>query len=355
MWSTDSGTNVLSTRETPFYEIARAGGTSSRLAKGLELTPIDGVNQTTDVVETYLPLRTSLDGDQIGVVGIFRDVSMDISVQVSDTKTAVFWTTVAAMGLLFVVLAGFVVFAETNLHRSRRRELDAVNSRLLESEKAEGTLRMLQRRLLSAQENERSLVSRELHDEIGQDLTGIKLLLERIPQLSKEQLDVSVDEGRELTASLIGKVSDLYANLLPSVLIDFGLAAALESLIERQRNQSGLRIRFENSMKQERFGSEIELAAYRIVQESLTNISRHASAEQATVRILTNNSTLNISVEDDGVGFDEAAALDGRTSVGLQGMKQRAELLGGELRVESAHGKGTVINATLPVGYTEAS
>ena len=214
---------------------------------------------------------------------------------------------------------------------------------------------MLQRRLLSAQENERSLVSRELHDEIGQDLTGIKLLLERIPQLSKEQLDVSVDEGRELTASLIGKVSDLSANLLPSVLIDFGLAAALESLIERQRNQSGLRIRFENSMKQERFGSEIELAAYRIVQESLTNISRHASAEQATVRILTNNSTLNISVEDDGVGFDEAAALDGRTSVGLQGMKQRAELLGGELRVESAHGKGTVINATLPVGYTEAS
>ena len=174
---------------------------------------------------------------------IYRDVSRDVGVQVSDTKTTVLWTTLTAMGLLFVVLAGFVVFAEKNLNRSRNRELEAVNNRLFEREKEEETQQMLQRRLLSAQENEQNRIARELHDEIGQDLTGIKLLLEGIPRLSQDQLDSSLHMGRESVSQLIDKVRDISANLVPSVLVDFGLTAALESLFERQRKQSRLKIR----------------------------------------------------------------------------------------------------------------
>ena len=192
------------------------------------------------------------------------------------------------MGLLFMILAVFIIFAENKMNRSKRQELEAVNNRLLEREKADQTLRTLQRRLLSAQESERNRLSRELHDEIGQDLTGIKLLLERIPRLSQEELDLASGEGQIVTANLIDKVQDLSTSLLPSVLVDLGLTAALRSLIRVQRRRGSLNINFESSLADDRFDSEIEIAAYRIVQESLTNVNRHASADEATVRVLIN-------------------------------------------------------------------
>ena len=316
------------------------GEFSSRLANKLEVAHLDDVVRTTDVVEPFVPLRGSPEGELIGVLEIYRDVSRDVGVQVSDTKTTVLWTTLTAMGLLFVVLAGFVVFAEKNLNRSRNRELEAVNNRLFEREKAEETQQMLQRRLLSAQENEQNRIARELHDEIGQDLTGIKLLLEGIPRLSQDQLDSSLHMGRESVSQLIDKVRDISANLVPSVLVDFGLTAALESLFERQRKQSRLKIRFESSMTQERLDSEIETAAYRIAQEGLTNAIRHASAEEVVVKISMLDHSLKLLVEDNGVGLESTTALDSRTSVGLPGMRQRVLLLGGELKVESAPGSG---------------
>ena len=355
VWSTDSQITGLTVEENPLYEIALEGEFSSRLANKLEVAHLDDVVRTTDVVEPFVPLRGSPEGELIGVLEIYRDVSRDVGVQVSDTKTTVLWTTLTAMGLLFVVLAGFVVFAEKNLNRSRNRELEAINNRLFEREKAEETQQMLQRRLLSAQENEQNRIARELHDEIGQDLTGIKLLLEGIPRLSQDQLDSSLHMGRESVSQLIDKVRDISANLVPSVLVDFGLTAALESLFERQRKQSRLKIRFESSMTQERLDSEIETAAYRIAQEGLTNAIRHASAEEVVVKISMLDHSLKLLVEDNGVGLESTTALDSRTSVGLPAMRQRVLLLGGELKVESAPGSGTRLDVTLPLGDVETS
>ena len=355
VWSTDSNTKGLTTGESSIYETARHGGTASMLVNKLELPHLDGVVRTTDVVETFVPLRESAEGHQIGILEIYRDVSSDIAVQVSAARTTVLWTTVASMGVLFAILAGFVVFAETNLIRSRRRELEAADNRLIEREKADEVLLMLQRRLLVAQESERNRVARELHDEIGQDLTEIKLLLERTPKLSKEQLDSASGQGQELVAKLIDKVRDISTNLIPSILVDFGLNAALEELIERQREQGGLRIRFESSMSQERLGSEIETAAYRIVQEGLTNVIRHSSAEEVAVLVWMMDGSLKLLIEDNGVGLESAAALDSGTSVGLPGMRQRVQSLGGELTVESAHGRGTRLDVTLPLGQKGTS
>ncbi len=340
---------------SPIYETVRQGGTSSKLADKLELTDLDGVVRTTDVVETYVPLLASAGGDQIGVLEIYRDVSRDIAVQVSEAKTTVLWTTLTAMGLLFAILAGFVVFAEQKMNRLRKRELEAVNDRLFEREKAEETQLMLQRRLLAAQENEQNRIARELHDEIGQDLTGIKLLLEGIPNLSTDQLDSSLHQGQELVTQMIDKVRDISSNLVPSVLVDFGLTDALESLVERQRKQSGLKIRFEDSLNQERFDLETETAAYRIVQEGVTNAIRHSSAEEVVVKAWMFDSSLKLLVEDNGVGLEATAAMDSRTSVGLPGMRQRVRILGGDLKVESARGSGTRIDVTLPLGHVETS
>ena len=116
-----------------------------------------------------------------------------------------------------------------------------------------------------------------------------------------------------------------------------------------------MRIRLEMPDRQERFEQEVETGAYRFVQEGLTNAIRHASAKEATVAVWLANSSLKISIEDDGVGFEPATVFAAGNSVGLPGMRERAELLGGELKVESAVGHGTRLTVTLPVGHVETS
>lgn len=216
-------------------------------------------------------------------------------------------------------------------------------------------LQALSNRLVEAQELERRRIARELHDEIGQLLTGLKLTLEMGRQLPPEQARENLVEADHVLEELLAKVRDLSLDLRPAMLDDLGLLPTLLWHCERFASQTGIQVAFEHSsIEGRRFGAELETAAYRIVQEGLTNVARHANVLRASVDISALSDRLQILVEDQGAGFDMDAVLEASSSAGLTGMRERAVALGGRLRIESNPGAGTLLIAELPFsGYLE--
>lgn len=210
-------------------------------------------------------------------------------------------------------------------------------------------LQALPRRLLQLQEAERRHLARELHDEIGGLLTGLNLTLELSPHLRGDELAANLRQARRLIADLAGRMRDLSLRLRPTMLDDLGLLPALLWHFERYTAQTRVRVHFEHDGLGRRLPTEVETAAYRIVQEALTNVARHAGTEEVAVRALFDRDRLFIQVEDHGAGFDAGRALAAGTSSGLSGMMERAALLGGGLDVESAPGRGTCLTAELPL------
>ena len=210
-------------------------------------------------------------------------------------------------------------------------------------------LQALSHRLLEVQEAERQHIARELHDEIGQLLTALKLTLDTIDRVPPGAALVRVHDAQQLVDDLVTRVRDLSLDLRPAMLDDLGLLPALLWLIGRYSTQTSVRVRFEHSGLDRRFPADLETAAYRIVQEALTNVARHADVREATVRVWTNDHTLSVQVTDLGRGFDAQAARAAGTSGGLSGLYERGALLGGRLTVESAAGRGTRISAELPL------
>ncbi|MGH7268550.1 MAG: GAF domain-containing protein, partial [Candidatus Rokuibacteriota bacterium] len=208
-------------------------------------------------------------------------------------------------------------------------------------------LQALSRRLVEVQEEERRHIARELHDEIGQVLTGLKLNLE-MDARTAGQSPAAMAEARSLVNDLIGRVRDLSLDLRPAMLDDLGLLPALLWHFERYRSRTGVHVRFEHQGLGRRLVPEVETAAYRIVQEALTNTARHAGVGDVTVRVWSDAETLRVQVEDRGLGFGPGHLTSGDSS-GLTGMRERAVLLGGQLTIESAPGAGTRVTATIPL------
>jgi PAS domain S-box-containing protein len=211
------------------------------------------------------------------------------------------------------------------------------------------SLRVLAGYLQSVREAEKSRIARELHDEVGQALTGIKLNLERSartrPAASKDGLDGIV----ALVNQLIGRVRDLTLDLRPPMLDDLGLLPALRWHFDRYAAQFDIQVDFTHrAIEGARFSRDIETAAYRIAQEALTNVARHAGVRRVKVRISANGAAVRIRIEDQGAGFAHGALSPGVTA-GLSGMRERAALLGGRLEIDSAPGAGTVVAAELPL------
>ena len=215
---------------------------------------------------------------------------------------------------------------------------------------AEDALRSLSRRLVEVQELERRGIARELHDHIGQELTGLKLSLEMVSRLPPQQLKAKLAEGLNSINELVSRVQDLSLDLRPAMLDDLGLVPALLWHFERLNNQTGVRVAFKHRGIQRRFAPEIETAVYRIVQEGLTNVVRHAGVMDGSVRLVLNKGVLGVYIEDEGIGFDTEAAFARGTSSGLTGMQERATLLGGHFEIISAPGAGTLLVAKFPVG-----
>lgn len=208
-------------------------------------------------------------------------------------------------------------------------------------------LAVLSRRLLTVQEAERRHLARELHDEIGQYLTGIGLQLSQLDRRAPEDFEARVRELNRLVGDLIDRVRDLSLDLRPAMLDDFGLLSALRWLFERFQRQTDVSVVFEQLGLERRFSQDVETAAYRIVQEALTNVARHAGIDAVTVRASAVDRRLSIVIEDHGKGFDADPELVSPTTSGLSGMRERAMLLGGRLTIESSPGAGTRIRAEL--------
>jgi PAS domain S-box-containing protein len=210
-------------------------------------------------------------------------------------------------------------------------------------------LRVLSRRLLEVQELERRHLARELHDEIGQILTGLQLSLETSLRREGEELRANLAEGQRLVKDLTARVRDLSLRLRPTMLDDLGLLPALLWHLERYTAQTKIHVSFEHRGLERRLHPpEVETAAYRIIQEALTNIARHAGVREARVRLWRDRDRLVLRIEDQGRGFDTPAVLSGDHSSGLSGMHERAVLLGGHLTVASRPGSGTLVHAELP-------
>jgi len=212
-------------------------------------------------------------------------------------------------------------------------------------------LETLSQRLLEVQESERRHLARELHDEIGQALTGLRLQLEAAGQQSPAARNATLRNAYDEVSNLLERVRSMALDLRPAMLDDLGLLPALLWLLERYEGEAGIRVRFEHrDLASRRFRSDVETAAFRIVQEGLTNVARHAGVRDVTVRAWAAATMLGVQIVDTGVGFDPQAqaVAQGRTA-GLSGMRERAVLLGGDLVVESHRGRGTTVSAELPL------
>jgi signal transduction histidine kinase len=205
------------------------------------------------------------------------------------------------------------------------------------------------RLVVEAQEAERRRIARELHDEIGQTLTGLKLTLEQLERVPPGEVAVGLSRARALVAELLSRVDILSLDLRPAMLDDLGLLPALLWLVGRYYAQTGVRVAIEHSGLDRKLSPDVETAAYRIVQEALTNVARHADTGRASVRCTAGDKSFFIEVSDEGAGFDSAAASPGTLKFGLVGMEERARLVGGTLTVTSEPGKGTLVVATLPL------
>jgi signal transduction histidine kinase len=204
------------------------------------------------------------------------------------------------------------------------------------------------RRVVEAQEQERRRLARELHDETGQALTSILLGLKPLEEaLAGQPGGAALAELRELVVSALQDVRRLAVELRPAVLDDFGLVPALERLTAGFAEQSGIRVDFHSTLGEARLPSDVESSLYRVVQESLTNIAKHANAENISVSVVRRASTVAAVIEDDGAGFDQRAA--GEAGIGILGMRERLALLDGRLEVESRKGAGTTVVAEVPL------
>ncbi len=209
-------------------------------------------------------------------------------------------------------------------------------------------LESLSRQLLTAQESERRMMARELHDEIGQSLTALKLALSS----SRERLATSaLDESVELTERVLQQVRELSLDLRPALLDDLGLLPAIRWLVDRQARRAGWTVRIDAADLQHGLPAEVEIAGFRIVQEALTNVMRHAGARHVAVSVQQTDAGLTLTIQDDGCGMDvgkaHSRALRG-SSMGLLGMEERVSLLGGHLTIESQPGAGTTVRASIP-------
>jgi PAS domain S-box-containing protein len=208
-------------------------------------------------------------------------------------------------------------------------------------------LQSLSRRLVETQENYRHELSRELHDRVGQNLTALNINLEivlnSLPPGLKPKLEPRLMDSLALVNSTADTIEDVMLELRPPMLDDYGLLAALRWLSKQFSQRTGIRAALRDGGQLERMDSATEVALYRIVQEALTNVAKHAGAKQVEVTVAASAEEISLTVIDDGNGFDSASIdqLASKTGWGIVNMRERAQAVGGTLTIETAPGRGT--------------
>jgi len=249
---------------------------------------------------------------------------------------------------------------------SRTEELQAEIAVRQKAERAAAEhaarLQTLSKRLFNIQEDERRAIARELHDQVGQMLTGLKYQLEGVVKAadtsSGPELKEKLTESLALAGELMGHVRELTQQFRPRILDDLGLRAALEWHARLFQRQTGVNATVEVSLPDERLPIELEIAVFRITQEALTNIARHAGCTEASVTVTHARATdqadggerLLVEITDRGRGFDLEAVLASRNSIGLTSLTERVSLAGGTVEIFSRISQGTRIHAEFPLG-----
>lgn len=213
-------------------------------------------------------------------------------------------------------------------------------------------------RVIHAQEEERKRIARELHDELGQALASFMVGLRNVEAaLPPEEVHARLEEMRSIVADTLERARRLAFDLRPSVLDDLGLVPALQRYIRQYQQRFGIRAELQViGIEGRRLRPEVETTVYRIVQEAMTNAAKYAGCTHISVLLQARDDGLSVIVEDDGCGFDVDRVLSqetGRSSLGLYGMKERAELIGARLDIESEPGRGTTIYLRVPVQTPE--
>ena len=230
----------------------------------------------------------------------------------------------------------------------RTKELNDANELLREREQVRA---QLLRKVISAQEDERKRIARELHDETSQGLAVLAMGLEAAQDALRTGKTPRLDEVKAVAVRTLEDVHRLILDLRPSVLDDLGLLSAIRWYAERHLETRGISVRCEFGELDRRLPPEMETALFRICQETMSNVARHSKATAVLVQVGVEDDEIRIDIEDDGRGFDqeEASRREGRRPWGLMGIRERAEILGGSARVESAPGKGTRVLVRIPL------
>jgi two-component system, NarL family, sensor histidine kinase UhpB len=228
----------------------------------------------------------------------------------------------------------------------RTEQLQISNTKLLETQ---ADLRRLSEELMRNTELERTRISREIHDQLGQLLTAIKMELRTIQRVATRdpaKASERLNETFELVDETIKTIRRIASDLRPGILDDFGLEAAVEWQLQQFRDRTGVAVDLETEVAEESLSKDMSTAAFRVLQEALTNIARHADATRVRVRIRTTESELLLNVLDDGKGLQT----DGnRRPLGLIGMRERARQLGGSVNITNGPEQGVLVEMRVPL------
>jgi signal transduction histidine kinase len=252
-----------------------------------------------------------------------------------------------------LLLAVMDITAQRSMEEQMRTAQSSLESSLRESEEdlrqSRGELRALAARLLTTQEEERRRVSRELHDDLNQKLAMLEVDAERLGQqgLISPEMRKDVRSLRDRVAEVSNDIRRVAYQLHPSVLDHLGLNVALRSYCAEFAKRDGLQVKFSGQEQKEPVPEQISLCLYRVTQESLRNVVKHASATSASVTLAAVDHRIHLCIRDNGVGFDTAAKHKG--GIGLLSMKERVRLVDGELTLKSKPGRGTRIDVWAPL------
>jgi signal transduction histidine kinase len=206
---------------------------------------------------------------------------------------------------------------------------------------------LLSHRLVEIQEGERRAIARELHDQTGQALTMLRILLDRAKIEAGKTAYPILNEARAVLLETVDQVREMSLNLRPSMLDDLGLIPTLLWYFDRYTTRTKIRVNFKHTGLSKTLPLEVRIATYRIVQEALSNVARHARTDEVAVSISLIRKRLHLRIEDSGTGFDPAVIMP--TSAGISGMEERVHLLGGRIQVDSTPGMGTRLTAEIPL------
>ena len=304
-----------------------------------------------EFVQSEVAPRRNAAGDLLrGLVTVNESVLKSSEAEFARSRrAAMLWLSGA---VAFSVLLGLMV-ARFSLSYARRLERESLRQ-FEEVAQAKKDLGQLSARLLEIQEDERKRLSRELHDEIGQTLTALRIEISHALagwRVGTPETQARLEQARVLVERTLQSVRNTSLLLRPSLLDDLGLEPALQWQVEDFNRRSGIRCWFSGEGLQEPLPDAHKTCVYRVVQEALNNCEKHASATEVRLRVRQTEQALTVQIEDNGRGFAIArsGAPIGRAGLGILGMRERAANLGGALRLESTEGEGTRLSLSLPL------